>query len=129
MHQAFMRPGVRRQCAPGVMATASRALQHRVGARGRRAGRAPRARTRIARARAAEMLGEMLTKDDLLLRCAPWGNVCVVYGTHYVPIALPSIVGSLVLFAPLAWAVKEVRARDVEIFKLRERLGETDDET
>jgi hypothetical protein len=53
----------------------------------------------------------------------------VVYGTHYVPIALPSIVGSLVLFAPLVWAVKEVRARDVEIFKLRERLGETDDET
>ena len=75
------------------------------------------------------MLGEVLTKDDLLLQCAPWGNVCVVYGTHYVPIALPSIVGSLVLLAPLVWAVKEVRARDVEIFKLRERLGESDDET
>jgi hypothetical protein len=37
-------------------------------------------------------------------------------------------VGSLVLFAPLVWALKEVRARDVEIFQLRERLGETDDD-
>ena len=53
---------------------------------------------------------------------APWGNVCVTYGTHYVPIALPSILGSLVLFLPLIWALREVRARDKEIFALRERL-------
>ena len=80
------------------------------------------------RARAVEMSGEILVSDDVLTSCAPWGNVCVTYGTHYVPIALPSILGSLVLFLPLIWALREVRARDKEIFALRERLGENDDE-
>ena len=80
------------------------------------------------RARAVEMSGEILVSDDVLTSCAPWGNVCVTYGTHYVPIALPSILGSLVLFLPLIWALREVRARDKEIFALRERLGENDEE-
>lgn len=50
------------------------------------------------------------------------------FGTHYVPIALPSIIASLVLFVPLAWALREMREKDKELFALRERLGENDDE-
>lgn len=81
-------------------------------------------RVDATRAKAAETL----VSDDLLTSCAPWGNVCVTYGTHYVPIALPSILGSLVLVVPLVVALREVRARDKEIFALKERLGENDDE-
>jgi len=85
-------------------------------------------RVDATRAKAAEMLGETLVSDDLLTSCAPWGNVCVTYGTHYVPVALPSILGSLLLVVPLVVALREVRARDKEIFALKERLGENDDE-
>jgi len=82
-------------------------------------------RVDATRAKAAE---ETLVSDDLLTSCAPWGNVCVTYGTHYVPVALPSILGSLLLVVPLVVALREVRARDKEIFALKERLGENDDE-
>jgi len=85
-------------------------------------------RVDATRAKAAEMLGETFVSDDLLTSCAPWGNVCVTYGTHYVPVALPSILGSLLLVVPLVVALREVRARDKEIFALKERLGENDDE-
>jgi hypothetical protein len=108
--------GVR--CAPTRCAFAAR--------RFRRVQTAQRVPTR--RAASVEMLGEVLVTDDLLTSCAPWGSVCVSFGTHYVPIALPSIIASLVLFVPLAWALREMREKDKELFALRERLGENDDE-
>jgi hypothetical protein len=77
------------------------------------------------------MMGVPLYADDLLEACAPWGNVCVVAGTHYIPIALPSILGSLFLLAPLvAIAFKleakgaEVRRRDARIEELERALEE-----
>jgi hypothetical protein len=91
----------------------------------RRVRTAQRVSTR--RAASVEMLGEVLVTDDLLTQCAPWGSVCVSFGTHYVPIALPSIIASLVLFVPLAWALREMREKDKELFALRERLGENED--
>ena len=61
--------------------------------------------------------------------CAPWGNVCVVAGTHYIPIALPSILASLFLLLPLvAIAAKlqaigqEVEELETELRALKERL-------
>ena len=101
-----------------------------VSSRGVAPARAP-PRTPGVRARAAEMMGVPLYADDLLEACAPWGNVCVVAGTHYIPIALPSILGSLFLLAPLvAIAFKleakgaEVRRRDARIEELERALDE-----
>jgi len=85
-------------------------------------------RTRGRAVEAVEFMGEMLTSDDFVRSCAPWGSLCVSFGTKYIPVGLPSIVGSFVLLAPLAFAVREVRAKDKEIFALRERLGLDDDE-
>lgn len=117
-HVSTARGSVR--CAPTRCALAAR--------RFRRVRTAQRVPTR--RDASVEMLGEVLVTDDLLTSCAPWGSVCVSFGTHYVPIALPSIIASLVLFVPLAWALREMREKDKELFALRERLGENveDDE-
>ena len=109
---------------------AARATIRWVSSRGVAPARAP-PRAPGVRARAAEMMGVPLYADDLLEACAPWGTVCVVVGTHYIPIALPSILGSLFLLAPLvAIAFKleakgaEVRRRDARIEELERALDE-----
>ncbi|CEG01356.1 unnamed product [Ostreococcus tauri] len=84
-------------------------------------------RTR-ASTKVVEYMGATLTSDDFISSCAPWGAMCVTLGTKYVPIGLPSVIGSVFLLAPMVWAFKEVRARDKEIFRLRERLGTNADE-
>ena len=80
---------------------------------------------------AAEMMGVPLYADDLLEACAPWGNVCVVAGTHYIPIALPSIIASLFLFAPLVVVFLKLQSAeaklvlaDEKIESLEKRLGD-----
>ena len=118
-------------CAP-ARARASRAVRASRETR----GTVRRARSRASGAngarggaqRAVEFMGETLTSDDFIRSCAPWGSLCVSFGTKYIPVGLPSIVGSVVLLAPLAFAVREVRERDKEIFALRERLGLNDDD-
>lgn len=79
--------------------------------------------------RAAETMGVPLYPEDLLQQCAPWGNVCVVAGTHYIPIALPSIIGSLFLFAPLVYVFLKLQSaeaqlvlRDEEIVDLKKKI-------
>ncbi len=81
--------------------------------------------------RAAEMMGVPLYADDLLQQCAPWGNVCVVAGTKYIPIALPSIIASLFLFLPLIVvflklqkAEAQLVLRDETIEELTKKLNE-----
>jgi hypothetical protein len=61
------------------------------------------------------MMGVPLYADDLLEACAPWGNVCIVAGTRYIPIALPSIVASLFLFAPLVVAFLKLQAAEAQL--------------
>jgi hypothetical protein len=84
-----------------------------------------RHRARATRARAAaatEALEELLTRDDVLASCAQWGNVCVTFGTHYTPIAAPSIVASLFIFVPLLVVAKKAREQEKRIFFLEEAL-------
>ena len=72
--------------------------------------------------RAAEMMGVPLYADDLLEACAPWGNVCVVAGTHYIPIALPSIIASLFLFAPLVVVFLKLQSAEAKLVLANEKI-------
>ncbi|ACO64292.1 predicted protein [Micromonas commoda] len=78
--------------------------------------------------RAAEMMGVPLYPDDLLEACAPWGNVCVVAGTHYIPIALPSILGTLFLLLPLVAVAAKLRASDQEVTRAQLRIEQLETE-
>jgi len=61
-----------------------------------------------------------LQMTDIVQQCAPWGNVCIFYGTKYVPVGIPSIVGSLILFVPALVLFKRVRELERENFRLKE---------
>ena len=64
-----------------------------------------------------------LTSDDVFVQaCAPWGNLCVSWGTKYVPIGVPSILASLLLFVPLFVALAKIRELEKENFSLKETL-------
>jgi len=76
------------------------------------------------RAVATEALEELLTREDVLTSCAQWGNICVTFGTHYTPIAAPSIVASLFIFVPLIVVAKKAREQEKKIFFLEEALRE-----
>lgn len=78
-----------------------------------------------ANAMAVEALDSLLSRDDVVFACAPWGAVCVTVGTKYIPIAMPSIVASLFLFVPLVYAAKKVVDVEVEARALRRELEET----
>ena len=60
--------------------------------------------------------------------CAPWGNVCVVAGTHYVPIALPSILGTLFLLLPLVAVAAKLRASGEEATRAQLRIEQLETE-
>jgi hypothetical protein len=68
------------------------------------------------------MMGVPLYADDLLEACAPWGNVCVVAGTHYIPIALPSIIASLFLFAPLVAVFLKLQSAEAKLVLAEEKI-------
>lgn len=55
--------------------------------------------------------------------CAPWGNACVVAGTHYIPIALPSILGTVFLLAPLVAIFLKLQAAETRVRTLEEELA------
>ena len=64
-----------------------------------------------------------LTSDDVFVQaCAPWGNLCVSWGTKYVPIGVPSILASLLLFVPLFVALAKIRELEKENFHLKEEM-------
>ena len=67
-------------------------------------------------------MGVPLYADDLLEACAPWGNVCVVAGTHYIPIALPSIIASLFLFAPLVAVFLKLQSAEAKLVLAEEKI-------
>ena len=66
-----------------------------------------------------------LTSDDVFVQaCAPWGNLCVSWGTKYVPIGVPSILASLLLFVPLFVALAKIRELEKENFDLKDQMEE-----
>ncbi len=66
-----------------------------------------------------------LTSDDVFVQaCAPWGNLCVSWGTKYVPIGVPSILASLLLFVPLFVALAKIRELEKENFSLKDQMEE-----
>jgi hypothetical protein len=66
-----------------------------------------------------------LTSDDVFVQaCAPWGNLCVSWGTKYVPIGVPSILASLLLFVPLFVALAKIRELEKENFHLKDQIEE-----
>ena len=66
-----------------------------------------------------------LTSDDIFIQsCAPWGNLCVSWGTKYVPIGVPSILASLLLFLPLFVALAKIRELEKENFRLKDEMEE-----
>ena len=66
-----------------------------------------------------------LTSDDVFVQsCAPWGNLCVSWGTKYVPIGVPSILSSLLLFVPLFVALAKIRELEKENFDLKDQMEE-----
>ena len=66
-----------------------------------------------------------LTSDDVFVQaCAPWGNLCVSWGTKYVPIGVPSILASLLLFVPLFVALAKIRELEKENFHLKDQMEE-----
>ena len=66
-----------------------------------------------------------LTSDDIFIQsCAPWGNLCVSWGTKYVPIGVPSILASLLLFVPLFVALAKIRELEKENFRLKDEMEE-----
>uniref|UniRef100_A0A7S0STI9 Uncharacterized protein n=1 Tax=Mantoniella antarctica TaxID=81844 RepID=A0A7S0STI9_9CHLO len=77
---------------------------------------------------AAEMMGVAVYADDLLEACAPWGNVCVVAGTHYIPIALPSILGSVFLLAPLVAVAFKLQQSSTDVTRKEMRIRELEAE-
>ena len=60
--------------------------------------------------------------------CAPWGNVCVVAGTHYIPIALPSILGTVFLLAPLVAVAAKLQQSAAEVTRKDLRIEELEEE-
>ena len=48
----------------------------------------------------------------------------MTFGTHYTPIAAPSIVASLFIFVPLLVVAKKAREQEKKIFFLEEALRE-----
>lgn len=104
-----------------------------IGANGirRKSGSRRRCRgvVRAPRAVATEALEELLTRENVLTSCAQWGNICVTFGTHYTPIAAPSIVASLFIFVPLLVVAKKAREQEKKIFFLEEALREARGDT
>ena len=60
--------------------------------------------------------------------CAPWGNVCIVTGTHYIPIALPSILGTVFLLAPLLAVAAKLQQSSTEVTRKELRIQELEEE-
>ena len=103
-------------------------IRHKNGSR-RRCRGVVRAPPRAPCAVATEALEELLTREDVLTSCAQWGNMCVTMGTHYTPIAAPSIVASLFIFVPLLVVAKKAREQEKKIFFLEEALREARGDT
>ena len=69
-----------------------------------------------------------LTSSFHAQACAPWGNVCVVAGTHYIPIALPSILASLFLLLPLVAIAAKLQASGQEVTRAQLKIEELETE-
>lgn len=69
-----------------------------------------------------------LTSSFHAQACAPWGNVCVVAGTHYIPIALPSILASLFLLLPLVAIAAKLQASGQEVTRAQMKIEELETE-
>jgi hypothetical protein len=52
--------------------------------------------------------------------------VCFVSGSTYIPLGLPSILGSLLLFAPAVWALVGKDAAERRAAVLEERLKQAE---
>lgn len=65
---------------------------------------------------------------DFAQACAPWGNVCVVAGTHYIPVALPSILGTVFLLAPLLAVAAKWQQSAAEVTRKELRIQELEAE-
>ena len=68
-----------------------------------------------------------LTSSFHAQACAPWGNVCVVAGTHYIPIALPSILASLFLLLPLVAIAAQLQASGQEVTRAQMKIEELEE--
>lgn len=54
--------------------------------------------------------------------------MCVVAGTHYIPIALPSILGSVFLLAPLVAVAFKLQQSSTEVTRKEMRIRELEAE-
>jgi len=53
--------------------------------------------------------------------------VCVVAGTHYIPIALPSILASLFLLLPLVAIAAKLQASGQEVTRAQMKIEELEE--
>lgn len=54
--------------------------------------------------------------------------MCVVAGTHYIPIALPSILGTLFLLLPLVVAAAKLQQYAAQVTRLELEIQQLKDE-
>lgn len=54
--------------------------------------------------------------------------MCVVAGTHYIPIALPSILGTVFLLAPLVAVAAKLQQSAAEVTRKDLRIEELEEE-
>ncbi|KAK3267089.1 hypothetical protein CYMTET_24334 [Cymbomonas tetramitiformis] len=73
---------------------------------------------------AAESMGYPVYDSDIVSACAPWGNLCILAGTRYIPIGLPSILGSLLLLVPLGLALSKLDSASNKLKVLQDESGE-----
>ena len=60
--------------------------------------------------------------ESLYKSCSPWGMLCIVFGTTYIPLGLPSIIGSLVLFVPAIWLAAQKDKLEGRVAVLEDEL-------